>query len=161
MLSRSNVGAIPGRVPLLLAASASALIALLHILIPFLGPEAYRFFGAPALATAAERGSVVRPAAMTFAFAIIFAIWALLAASAAGLVRRLPLLRTGLVAIAVVYLLRGLLFLTPQLLLLLAGKHQAPQAVAFSAAALLIGLCYLTGVVRAWAGLTPHRSHAA
>jgi hypothetical protein len=40
--------------------------------------------------------------------ALLLFVWAAYAFSGAGLLRRLPLLRTGLVTISAVYLLRGL-----------------------------------------------------
>jgi hypothetical protein len=143
---------IPGRRLLLAAAAASLAIAALHVVIPFVGPAGYRFFGAPALAVAVERGSVVRPAVMTLAFAAIFAIWGFYAASAAGLGPRLPLTRVALVAIGTIYTLRGLLGI-PQILRLMHHEPQELRLLLFSVASGLIGVCYLAGVVRAWTSL--------
>lgn len=140
---------IPGRRALLAGAAASCAIAALHVAIPFAGAGWYRFFGAPALAAAVERGSTLRPAVMTFAFAAIFALWGLYAISAAGLVRRLPLLRTALVVVGTIYVLRGC-FLIPQLLRIARHAPQEPRNVVFSVASLLIGLCYFVGAARMW-----------
>ncbi|MBW3618576.1 MAG: hypothetical protein KY446_12705 [Proteobacteria bacterium] len=60
-----------------------------------------------AMARAAERGSPV-PAVWALAIAAVLAVWAAYAWAGAGLIPRLPLMRTVLVAISAVYLLRGL-----------------------------------------------------
>ena len=91
----------------LLAGGVLSLAAsLLHAACIVGGPSWYRFFGAgEGMARAAERGSV-RPALITALIAGILASWAVYAFSGAGVVGRLPLLRTALVAICLVYLLR-------------------------------------------------------
>lgn len=135
---------IPSRnVWLILAGLGSALVALLHFVIIFLGAPAYRFFGAANLAPLAERGSPM-PALITGFLVLLFAAWALYAFSGAGLGPRLPLLRLGLGLIAAIYTLRGLM-LFPELYVLAAGKLAAPRMAAFSAVSLLIGLCYIIG----------------
>lgn len=93
---------------LVTAGILSAFASLLHVGVIIGGPDWYRFFGAgEEMARAAEHGSSM-PGLVTAAIALILSIWALYAFSAAGLVRRLPLLRTALVLITSVYLLRGL-----------------------------------------------------
>jgi hypothetical protein len=158
MTTTQTAPPLPGRRPLLAAAAASLAIGVLHVLVPIVGAAGYRFFGAPSLALEVERGSVVRPAVLTLAFAALFAIWGLYAASAAGHGRRLPLTRSALLAIGTIYTLRGL-FLIPQLLKLLQRAPAEPRLLAFSAASLLIGTCYLVGVTRAWGALAERGRH--
>jgi hypothetical protein len=89
----------------------SAAAALLHLAIIVGGPDWYRFFGAgEGMARMAEQGSA-RPTLITLGIAAVLAIWAAYAFAGAGLLPRLPLLRTALVAITAVYLLRGLVIL--------------------------------------------------
>ncbi len=138
---------------LLLGGLLSAAIAALHVVIIFFGAPAYRYFGAGEdMARQAETGSFV-PAAMTLVIAVVFAIFALYAFSGAGRFRRLPLLRTGLVAISAIYLVRGLLLLSE-----LAGYAQGagvrPRHLAFSFTSLVIGLLYLAGTMLLWRNLT-------
>jgi hypothetical protein len=133
----------------------SALAALLHVAVIFGGPDWYRSFGAgEAMAQMAERGSPV-PALVTAAIAAVLAVWSAYAFAGAGLIRRLPLMRTALVAISAVYLLRGLL-IVPALL--------QPTAPAFDLWSSLIvlgyGLVYLLGTVRAWPVLSRNESFA-
>jgi len=98
----------------------SGAAAVLHLAVIAGGPAWYRFFGAgEGMAKLAERGSLF-PAEVTLAIAVLLAIWALYAFSGAGVLPRLPLVRTALVLITSAYLLRGLalfptLWLRPQI----------------------------------------------
>ncbi|WP_197417085.1 MULTISPECIES: hypothetical protein [unclassified Sphingomonas] len=128
----------------------SVVAALLHIGCIFGGPEWYRFFGAgEAMARMAERGHWYPPT-ITTGITIILAIWAAYAFSGAGMIARLPLLRTGLVVISAIYLLRGLLII-PILI-------HPPARTAFniwsSVIVLGYGLVYALGTWRAWARLS-------
>lgn len=137
---------------LAVAGWSSVAIAALHVVIVFLGAPAYRYFGAGEdMARQAEAGSLV-PAAMTLAIAAVFAVFALYAFSGAGRFRRLPLLRTGLVAISAIYLVRGLLLL-PELAGYAQGSGVMPRQLAFSFTSLVIGLFYLAGTVLLWPSL--------
>ena len=133
----------------------SAIAALLHIGVIVGGPDWYRFFGAgEGMARMAEAGSPV-PALVTAAIAVVLAIWAAYAFAGAGLIRRLPLMRTALVAISAIYLARGLL-IVPVLL--------TPGAPAFDVWSSLIvlgfGLVYAIGTARAWSDLSHKESLA-
>jgi putative oxidoreductase len=87
------------------------------------------------------------------AMALVFVGFGLYGLSGAGLLRRLPLLRVGLVGIGLVFTLRGIAFV-PQLLVVL-GILPDPQSIPLthllaSLAALLVGLHYLSGLVYGW-----------
>ena len=132
-----------------LAASA------LHLACIAGGADWYRFFGAgEELAQMAEQGSLV-PAGITLAIAIVLAIWAAYAFAGAGLIRQLPLMRTALVAITSVYMLRGLMIVPLQF---------QPRATTFDHVSSLIvlgyGLVYLIGTWRAWPSLSRKESLA-
>ena len=133
----------------------SAAASVLHLAVIAGGPDWYRFFGAgEGMARAAERGSPT-PALITVGIAAILAVWALYAFSGAGLIRRLPLLRTGLVTITSIYMLRGLL-LFPSLIL----KPELVDAFAVwsSLIVLAYGIAYLVGTWTAWRDLSPGKS---
>ncbi len=133
------------------AGSLSALVALLHLAIVVAG-RGYRYFGGRKLGDLAASGSPV-PALLTLGITVVFAVFALYAFSGAGRIPRLPLLRTGLVAIGVIYILRGLQ-LVPELVLRFRAPSVMPvRVVAFSAVSLTIGVLYAAGVVRAWTAL--------
>src|SRR4249920_265065 len=86
----------------------SAGVALLHAAVPFVGADAYRYLGAgERMAVRAERGDP-GPAIITAGLTVVFAVWSAYAFSGAGLLRPLPWLRAGLIAIGSVYTLRGL-----------------------------------------------------
>ena len=136
--------------------ASSAFIAALHLAIIFVGAPAYRYFGAgEQMARLDETGSL-GPALVTAGLTVVFALWAAYAFSGAGLLRRLPLLRTGLVVIGAIYTARGLLF-GPQLVWFLSGFRDAvpPRQLVFSAVSLLTGLCYLAGARQQWERLRP------
>lgn len=142
-----------GRGVLLAGGAGSALIALLHAVVPFLGPRAYGWFGAAELMPLAEAGSPI-PALLSWALAAMFAGWALVALSGAGVVRRMPFLVPALLGIGAAYTLRGLL-LVPALALIARGVAQAPRMALFSAAALVLGLLHLEGARRLRRTRTP------
>ncbi len=149
-----------GRLALIITAIVSFGIALLHIAIILVGPAGYRYFGAPDLADAVERGSVVVPSLLTLGIALAFALWGAYALSGAALIRQLPLVRPALLVIGAIFSTRGLL-IAPELAALVQGTLKHPRALVFSGVSLFTGLCYILGVGRAWVALGPRRSHDA
>ncbi len=142
-----------------LSGVASAVVAVMHVVIVVLGGPAYRYFGAgEGMARMAESGSPL-PAVLTGVVGALCAAWGAYAFSGAGIVRRLPLLRTSLILIGLAYLGRGLL-LGPQLVWRFSGFTSAvpPRQLAFSGAALLIGMGYLAGTKQAWHSLGAPRA---
>ena len=133
----------------------SALAAMLHVAVIAGGPAWYRFVGAgEAMAGAVERGSPT-PALITLGIAATLMVWALYAFSGAGIIRRLPLLRTALVLIAAVYLVRALALLP---LAILRPELVDTFAVVSSLIVLAYGLAYAIGTWVGWPGLKPRRA---
>ena len=94
--------------PLVIGAYLSFLAALLHISCIFGGPDWYLFFGAgEQMAQLAAQGDPY-PTIVTLIIAAILTGWGLYALSGAGVIFNLPLLKTCLVLITSVYLLRGI-----------------------------------------------------
>ncbi len=121
---------------------------LLHVACIFGGPDWYRFFGAgEEIGRAAERGSLV-PAIMAAMIAAILAGWAAYAFSAAGVILRLPLIRTALVAIAAVLLLRAMMAFVPSAW----PPENSTFAFIFwtSLICFVMGCCFAIGTWRAW-----------
>lgn len=137
---------------LLAAALLVALGALLHLAIPLGGPAWYAWFGAPdRLVDAAARGDA-RPWLTCIAIAAVLAIVAAYGASAAGAIRRLPLLRWMLLVFATGLLVRGLAFVPfalwfPQRLAQVCGRCDGVDGfvLATSAACLFAGVGYALG----------------
>ena len=125
----------------------TAIAALMHIAIIIGGPDWYRFFGAgEGMARAAARGRMM-PTLITLGIATMLAIWAAYAFSGAGLIVRLPLLRTALVLISGIFMLRALAVVP----LLLTPTEQSTTFWLWSSAIVLIyGLTYAIGTWRAW-----------
>lgn len=105
-------------------------------------PEAIKYLGGPADL------SVKEPALYAFlcvAVAIIVAVSGLYALSGAGQIRRVPLLRTALITVTLIYLLRGLL-LIPQIPVMM--RHPSLlRFLIFSVISLAVGIVYGAGVV--------------
>ena len=130
-----------------LSAAASAL----HLLCIVGGGDWYRFFGAgEAMAQAAERGEAY-PALLTLAIAAVLATWAAYAFVGARLIRRLPLMRTALVAITAIYLLRGAALIPALTVPAMGGAFNIWSSVIV----LAYGVVHAIGTWRAWPGLSP------
>jgi hypothetical protein len=90
-----------------IAAVLNFAISGLHIYIITQGAPAYRSFGAgEQMARAAEKGSSI-PALVTFGIAFVFFVWGLYTLAGARVIPELPWTRAILIAIAVIYVLRG------------------------------------------------------
>lgn len=124
----------------------SIMAAVLHVACIFGGGDWYRFFGAgEEMARADEAGSWA-PAIITMGIAIMLMLWAAYAFSGAGLIRQLPLLRTALVVISAIYLLRGL-FIIP---IMIESAMRTPFNIWSSLIVLGFGLIYATGSWQLW-----------
>ena len=147
-----NVAANPGTSWLIVGGWLSVVAALLHIACIFGGPDWYRFFGAGEnMARAAESGDWV-PAVITLFIAAVLLVWAAYAFSGAGSLPRPPMLRTGLIVITAIYLLRALLFVP---LHFWRPQHSDSFAIWSSLIVLVYGAVYAVGTFKAWRHLAP------
>lgn len=129
----------------------SLLASLLHIGVIVGGPDWYRFFGAGEdMARMAEKGSLY-PTLITIGIASILAIWGWFAFAGAGLLWKPTLLRTGLVVISAVYLVRGLIVFP---MLLFVPEKINSFAIWSSLIVLIYGLFYTVGTWKAWPSLS-------
>ena len=135
-------------------AAATALAALLHLLIIAGGPDWYRFFGAgEAMAQLAVQGDIY-PALITAAIAAMLLIWAGYAWAGAGLMPALPLQKTVLAVVSLVFFGRALLGLwlvhAPQLPAF-AELQQRPLFLwVTSLLCLALACCYGIGLRNYW-----------
>jgi hypothetical protein len=121
--------------------------ALLHIGCIIFGPNWFRFFGAPEeLIVAYEHGDLTL-LWMTIFITTVLAIWGLYAWAGAGLIRRLPLLRTGLAIITLIYLLRGL-WLIPAIIFV--PYPEGAFDYWSSAIVLVYALVHIIGIWKSW-----------
>jgi hypothetical protein len=135
---------------LLSGGTFSFLVALLHVAIILGGPDWYRFWGAgEQMAKLEENGSLL-PDIITFFVVIVFLIWGLYAYSGAGLIRRLPLLKTGLVVISSIYTIRGLL----PVIFILRPEYMTDFLLWTSMVSLIAGLTHFIGTKKVWAKLS-------
>jgi len=137
---------------LLAGAGLSFIASFLHVGILFGGANWLRFFGAgEEMAQMAERGEAW-PYIVTSLIAAVLFIWGLYALKGAGMAQflPLPLLRLGLLAIASVFIIRGLVIVP--------AIFGAPQFsglfwIITSSICLVIGLAYAIGLAQRWSEL--------
>ena len=92
---------------------------------------------------------------LTFGIAVILALWAAFAFSGAGRIVRLPLLRTGLVVISAIYLVRGIGLIPSHLL---RPDLTDNFALWSSLIVFIYGVAYAVGTWRAWPVLSGERA---
>lgn len=128
----------------------SGIAALLHVLIVWGGPPWYRFFGAGEdMASAAAAGRFY-PAVVTLGIALVLSAWAAYALAGAGVLPALPWQKSALLAIAAIYLTRGLAILP---LLVFASQRATPFLLWSSLICLGYGIVHLIGVAQVWTRL--------
>ncbi len=154
---------ITSKQSLTLAGCLSLAVAAFQFILTF-SPGLSRLFGAP---EELMTGDPLWLYVTSFAATALFAVWGLYGLSGAGRIRRLPLLRTGLLAIGGIYTLRGLL-LIPTLLLVfglvpaggpVSSRMQVASLLA-SSVALSIGILYLVGTFGSLQDLKPRPASA-
>jgi hypothetical protein len=130
----------------------SAAASLAHLGCILQGPAWYRFFGAPEpLIVALENGDPTLHW-VTAGITLLLALWAAYGFAGAGLIRRLPLMRTALVTITAIYLARGMLIVP-----VLFQAEPATFDIWSSLIVLAYGLVYAVGTWRAWDHLSQRK----
>ena len=135
---------------LVIGGCLSFVAALLHMLCIIGGPEWYLFFGAgERMAHLAAEGDLY-PTVITLFIASILMGWGLYAFSGAGLIIKLPLLKTCLTLITAVYLVRGLGGLVGPFLTTHPIVHQNSLAfwLVSSIVCCIFGAFYLLGTIQ-------------
>ena len=136
---------------LVVGAALSGAAALIHLACLVVGAPLFRWLGAGEQMAQLHLAGHWYPAVMTLAIAGVLAGWSAYALSGAGVIRRLPLLRTVLAAIAAIYLIRGAAFVP--LVAHFPGNSTTFWLVS-SSICLLIGLVHLVGLRQAWGRLS-------
>jgi hypothetical protein len=136
---------------LLGAGISSVIAAMLHLGCIYFGAPWYRLFGAgEQMATLAEQGSM-QPTVITSGIVLVLSVWSLYAFSAAGIIFRMPLLRTALIGITLIYLARGI----AGFLFISSPMGRSPEFWVWSSIVCLsIGIVHLVGLKQQWASLS-------
>lgn len=123
------------------------LIAIAHIIGLIWAQEMYDYTGVGEDMRRNVEIHPLLPTAMTIFVAIFFFIFGLYGLSAAGMIKKLPLLKLGVFAIAVIYLFRGVVGSVVNI-----GFESSFQwhHLLFSFCAIGIGLLYLLGGMQVW-----------
>src|SRR5512138_869407 len=95
-----------GKQMLTVAAILVAFVSLFHVVCAVVGPPAFRYFGGEAMAKSASASP--RLTILCLLLAVVFALCAVYALSAAGRFRPLPLLRAAIIVTGIIFALRGL-----------------------------------------------------
>ena len=142
------------------AAAAAAAAGMLHVAAIFGGPTWYRMIGATKpIIEMVERGHSY-PILVVLVVATILFACASYAFSGAGLMPRLPLLRTGLVVITTGLLIHGLAFLPAvvlwpkEMLIVYDGEGIDLPLIAINVLCLAAGIGYALGTRAAWQQLS-------
>ena len=123
-----------------------------HVGVVLGGPSWYRFFGAGEGMARLAAGGSWYPVVVTMGIAAVLAVWSGYAASGAGYLPRFPLLRTALVAITAVYLLRGV---AGFVLAAVAPGGNSPAFWVWSSAICLgVGMLHAAGLSKQWSLLS-------
>ncbi len=124
--------------------SISAVSAIWHLLMILGGPSWYAFARAPEyVVESAKEGTFVAPVG-AIAIALLMFICTAYSLSGAGLIRKIPLLKSALVIISLLCLARGL-YISPIFfrLQIMGTWHIVASSVWF-----FVGLCYLAGAIK-------------
>ena len=141
---------------LIVAAAGNFAVALLHFALAFAGEAANRYFGAPPGVLRLLRQEHPLFILLVMGMAALFGAAGLYNASGAGRLRRLPLLRSVLVATGLVYTLRGL-ELPADIVVAMRRPEFGRQFIVFSVFSLTVGLASLAGTFGQWRSLGPSR----
>lgn len=146
---------------LMAAGLATAAAGLIHLMVPLGGPAWYAFFGAPRHLVHMAEAHALYPAVSCMVIAAGLFVCSAYAFSGAQWLPALPLLRPVLMAIALVFLLRGVGFLLlewlwPGSLVRVSGSQGIDAFLLVSSLiCLLIGCAYAWGLFLAWNRLAP------
>lgn len=129
---------------LYISAIGNFAVGALHYIMPFLGPSAYEYFGAPNLAKLAREGDIL-PMYQTYMLALIFFIFGLM--FIAGIVMKTPpkILRLMLWIIAFTFTLRGIVLLG-QFFIMFYGLFFELRHYVFSLISLVLGIIQIMGL---------------
>lgn len=129
---------------LLIGGGISAVAATWHLLMIFGGPSWYAFARAPEyIVESAKEGTLVAPIG-AIAIATLMFVCTLYSFSGAGLIRKVPLLKSALLTISLLCLIRGV-YISPLFfkMHILGVWHSVASSVWF-----FVGVCFLAGFLK-------------
>jgi len=136
---------------LVVGSICSAVVALAHLGCIIFGGDWYRFFGAgEQMAKMADAGDI-HPTIVTSFIVLILSIWSVYGLSGSQLIIKLPLIRTGLITISCIYLVRGISFVA---LMPMFPENSLTFWLVSSSICLSIGLLYAIGTYQNWSVLS-------
>ena len=126
------------------------IIAILHIIIVYLGSDAYVYFGAGnEMARMDSEGSLF-PMISTLFIATVFGLFGFYGLSGARVIGKLPLIKTMLLIISSLFSLRGLLFFIQLFQMIFSNSNEPVRFLFFSLFALITGIMFSIGTYLVW-----------
>ena len=136
---------------LVVGAALSGIAALMHLACLVIGAPLFRLLGAGEQMAQLHLAGHWYPTIVTLTVAGVLVACSAYALSGAGVIRRLPLLRTALFAITAIYMVRGVAFVP-------AMAYFPGNSITFwvvsSSICLLIGVVHLVGLRQSWGRLS-------
>jgi hypothetical protein len=126
------------------------IIAILHIIIVFLGSDAYVYFGAGNEMARMDREGSIFPMLSTLFIASVFGLFGFYGFSGAGVIRKLPLIKTMLLIISSLFFVRGLLFFVQLFQIIFSQSYEPVRFLFFSLLALITGIMFSIGTYLVW-----------
>lgn len=135
---------------LIIAGALNALAAILHLGCIYFGAPWYRFFGAgERMALLSEQGSL-EPTLITTGIFFVLSIWSMYAFSAARVIFKLPLIRTVLILITLIYFVRGI----GGFFIINSPMGRSPEFWVWSSIICLsLGIVHLIGLKKQWSSI--------
>lgn len=136
-----------GVASLVIASAQSVAASVAHLACIAMGAPAYRAMGAGSRMVRDVEAGRMQPVLITLAIAGVLLVWSAYALSAAGLIGRLPLLKTALVVISAVLLTRAAAF--PWMRPMFPDNSDTFWRLS-SGLCGVMGLCFLFGLIAQW-----------
>ena len=136
-----------GRCLLLVGVGLYFLLAVIHFAAIVIGAPAYEFLDTPELADLVRKGSML-PAWLTAGLVVFFMLCAFYLLSGAGVIRRLPMTKTMIWCIGLLFLLRGLAVFWFVYLFMAGSSALNYNEIVFSLFAFCLGFVTLYGFYR-------------
>ena len=126
------------------------IIAILHIIIVFLGSDAYFYFGAGNEMARMDREGSLFPMFLTLFIVTVFGLFGFYGLSGARVIGKLPLIKTMLLIISSLFSLRGLLFFIQLFQMIFSHSNEPVRFLFFSLLALITGIMFSIGTYLVW-----------
>ncbi len=139
-----------GKALLILGGGCSFALAILHVIIIFVGVPAYQYFGAGENTLKLVEAGSFLPTIRTLSIAIALFIFGIFSFSGAGIIKPVAHIKIALPVIGCIYTIRGLVLVVQMAQMIGNPVSMEPRELTFSLVSLLVGIFILAGTRRNW-----------